>query len=153
MATKQQDQLASPWRASDKSKWYWPTIYNIDTARSAAFCGSYAAFFVSCVSAAVASLSAFHVLDWVDSWSFVDAGLFAVLGFLIRRMSRVAAASALALYLLERVYAAHLVGWTTTAVVLAAPVFTLFVSGVRGTIAHHRYKGHLAEEQTPPCRP
>jgi hypothetical protein len=96
--------------------------------------------FVSGVTGLLALLSAFHILDWVDPWSIFDAGLFAVLGLLIRRMSRVAATSALVLYLLERVYAAYVGGWTTTAGVVGAMLFTAFTSGVRGTIAYHRYK-------------
>jgi hypothetical protein len=140
ITTKRRDQLPAPWRAKDKSKWYWPTIRDIDTARHAALNGSYVALFVSGVTGLLALLSAFHILDWVDPWSIFDAGLFAVLGLLIRRMSRVAATSALVLYLLERVYAAYVGGWTTTAGVVGAMLFTAFTSGVRGTIAYHRYK-------------
>src|ERR1035437_6973905 len=91
----------------DEIKWrraYWPTIHDAETARKAALNGAQAAFFVSAVTDLLALLSVFDVLNIVGPWAFVDAALFAILGLTIRRsMSRAAAVSALALFILDRV--------------------------------------------------
>jgi hypothetical protein len=123
--------------------WFWPDIHNLDTARDAALTGSHTAFVVSGMTGALALLSAFHILNLADPWSLVDAMLFAVLGLLMRRMSRVAATSAIALFTIERGYEAFVRSrrpMTTVAAVLVGVLYLGFTSGVRGTIAYHRYK-------------
>jgi hypothetical protein len=112
----------------------WPSIQNVDTARAVALNSSYFVFSISGLTAAMALL--------VDRWSLVDAAAFGILGFLLRRMSRVAATSALVLFLFERGYEAYVKGWQTT---IRGSIFTTFIilglaAGVRGTIAFHRYK-------------
>jgi hypothetical protein len=134
------------WVPGLHQKWYWPTIDNIDTAREAALTGSYVAFLVAGLTGAFALLSAFRILNWIDPWALIDAVVFTALGFLIRRMSRVAATAALILFLFERVYEASARGWKASVGLLAAILVIRFASGIRGTFAYHRYK---RQEATP----
>lgn len=141
----------TPLRTLTLRQLYSPKIHNIETARCAALIGSDVAFLVSGLTGALALLSAFHILDWVDPWSLVDSVLFAALGLLIRRMSRVAATSALVLYLLERIYETYVRGWTSSVGLLAAVLVIGFASGARGTIAYHRYNRNAAKGQFDPA--
>ena len=128
----------------DESKWRracWPAIHDTETARKAALNGAQSAFFVSAVTGLLALLSVFEVLNIVGPWAFVDAALFAILGLTIRRsVSRVAAVSALALFILERVDGFYTRGVTAAVGVVALMLLMGFVSGVRGAFAYHRYQ-------------
>ena len=128
----------------DESKWrraYWPPIYDAETARKAALNGAQAAFVVSGITALLAALAVFDILNIVDAWSFVDAALFAGLGFFIRRMSRVAAVLAMALFIFERVDAFYSRGVTSAVGLVALMLLIGFVSGVRGAFSYHSYRG------------
>ena len=100
---------------------------DIETARSAAQRGAIAAGLLALLSVWGSGFS---------TWSFVDAGLFAVLGVLIYRMSRAAAVS-LALSIVGYAYSFK----SDSGGSVALLVFAMgFVSGVRGTLAFHRLR-------------
>jgi hypothetical protein len=124
----------------DSSSWrraYWPTIWNLKTARSAAMQGFWAAVLVAAITAALSLLSAFGVkLFDFDLSALTDAAAFAVIAFGIYRMSRLAALAGLSLYVLERAYMWATLGPKNPAI---AAIFTLaFVSSVRGTFAYRK---------------
>jgi len=63
--------------------------------------------FIAGVTAIVAgvSVSLGKPVLGLDAWAFVDAGIFAIAGWRIWRLSRIWAVSALALFIIETVYA------------------------------------------------
>jgi hypothetical protein len=123
-------------------RYWWPRIDDIESAKDAAFTGVHVAFFVAGLTGLSALLSIFHLLNWSDPSSLVDAGLFAILGFLMSRMSRVAASLALGLFVLERLYEFYARGLSVG--FLAALFIIGLTSGIRGTFAYHRFKKQSA---------
>ena len=117
--------------------WY-PKVYDIETAKDAASVGAYCAFFVAAITVALI------VFSISDPAGLVDASLFAIFGLLIRRMSRVAAILALLLFILAQAYKIETRGLAATVLSLSGLVGVAcllgFTSGVRGTIAYHRFK-------------
>jgi hypothetical protein len=96
----------------------------------------------------VALLSMFHLLfnESDPTALFVAAGLFAVPAFLVRRMSRVAALSALVLYVLN--YLLTVSHSSQTGNFFFALILTMgLVTGVRGTFAYHRFKKQKSSAQ------
>jgi uncharacterized membrane protein YjjP (DUF1212 family) len=74
----------------------------------------------------------------ITPWSFLDAGLFAVIAFGIWRMSRVAAVAGLALYLIEQAYMWASVGPKNPVMSL---LFIMFlIGGVRGTVSFQKHR-------------
>ena len=98
----------------------WPTITDKVTARSTAQWGFYASMLVCIVTVLFSLLGVL-----LSRWALVDAALFGIAAWHIRRMSRSWSVIALILYLFEI---------EATLIVLYA-----LVSGVRGTISYHRY--------------
>src|SRR5258708_4750582 len=96
---KEKAENSSRWRAA-----YWPVIYDSESARKAAKAGALAAFFLAGWTALFAFLSIFNISNLNDASALVDAAIFAFLGFMIRRMSRVASIIALVMFVAERVY-------------------------------------------------
>ena len=126
------------WRIAPETnltEWYWLTVHSMETARTAAFNSSYFVLLVGAMSAAMAVRSGAQVMV-----PLADAAIYGGLVLLMRRMSRVAAVSALALYVLDHVYEIYARG-LTLGIFVTAFVAVGIASGVRGTIAYHRYKG------------
>jgi hypothetical protein len=132
------------------SRWerkYWPPIWNLETAASAALQGSVVAAFVTAATTAFSILSAFGVkpsgIDLPLS-SLVDAAIFAAIAFGIYRMSRLAAVAGLSLYVVETIhtwakYRNYVLKYPWIAVIPAT--FTLaFVNSVRGTFAYRKWR-------------
>jgi len=128
--------------------WIWPKIYSKATATGAAKDGALAAFFVSGVTGLFALLSIFRVFTLASPLSFVDAVVFAFLGFMVRRMSRTAAVAGLALFVVERVFGGIAHGVNAGIGVLAIVLLFAFISGVRGTFAYHHYRLGTEREAT-----
>jgi hypothetical protein len=118
--------------------WLWPAVDTPEQAVRAARRGMWAAVLVAGVTALAAglALSGGEPVAGVDGSAFVDAVLFGVIGWGIRRLSRVAAVAGLVLYLLERAYMWAEGGDTNIA--FAIILSFCFVTGIRGTFAHHR---------------
>jgi hypothetical protein len=117
----------------------WPDITHLDGAKTAACSGLWAACFAAFATAGLALYSEFvSTLLIFDIWGLLDSVLFAVIAIGIWRMSRIAAIFGLILYLGEQWYQ-----WTTDGmgnIVVALLLTLMFVNGVRGTIAFHRFK-------------
>ncbi len=120
----------------------WPDTSHLDGATTAARNGLWAACFVAIATAGLALYSEFvRPLLIFDIWGLLDSFLFAVTAFGIWRMSRIAAIFGLTLYLGEQWYQ-----WTTDGVgniIVAFPLTLMFVNGVRGTVAFHRFNRPL----------
>lgn len=97
------------------------------------------AFFIAIMTAAVSLLasSGMPLIQGAGVTAWLDAVVFAGLGFGIRSMSRVAAVGALVLYLVERIVMAASNGLNPIMLVV---VVTCFAQGVRGTFAFHKYQ-------------
>ena len=120
----------------------WPDTSHLDGATTAARSGLWAACFVAIATAGLALYSEFvRPLLIFDIWGLLDSFLFAVIAIGIWRMSRITAIFGLTLYLGEQWYQ-----WTTDGVgnIIVAFLLTLmFVNGVRGTVAFHRFNRPL----------
>ncbi len=116
----------------------WPDTSHLDGATTAARSGLWAACFVASAMTGLALYSEFvRPLLIFDIWGLLDSFLFAVIAIGIWRMSRIAAIFGLTLYLGEQWYQ-----WTTDGVgniILVLLLTLMFVNGVRGTIAIHRF--------------
>jgi hypothetical protein len=123
-------------RAWSANAW---AIYDEQSARQVTRQGMWAAFFVAIVTGAAAFLagSGIPLIKGVGQTAWVDAVVFAALGIGIARMSRLAAAGALLLYIAERIWMAPSVGLTP---VITIAMISAFVQGVRGTWAFHKFR-------------
>jgi hypothetical protein len=135
-------QPASPPAAPAKGRAWsanaW-AIYDEQSARQVARQAMWAAFFVAIATGAAAFLagSGIPLIKGVGPTAWVDAVVFAALGIGIARMSRLAAAGALLLYIAERIWMASSVGLTP---VITIAMISAFVQGVRGTWAFHKFR-------------
>lgn len=114
-------------------------IHDEQSARQVARQAMWAAFFVAIVTGAAAFLagSGIQMINGVGPTAWVDAVVFAALGIGIARMSRLAAAGALLLYIAERIWMAPAVGLSP---VMTIAMISAFVQGVRGAWAFHKYR-------------
>ena len=131
--------VADPQEPS-KTNWLWPRLTDSATARKAAREGVFAAAWIALVTASIATSNVFFGTTFmqITSAAYVDALLFALIGFGIYKMSRVAAIAGLALYAYEAVYMNATRGTTPNIIMLL--VLTLaFANGIRGTFAASRF--------------
>ncbi len=128
---------------SESYKWYWPTFGNVADAVQASNGAFWAAVFCAAVTAIFATISAFtHVgVIGVSASSYVDAVLFALVAWRIRRRSKAFAIIGLALFVLEKVYQYTTQPLSTLgfSLVVAIALLFLFINGVRGNFAYHRF--------------
>lgn len=132
-----------------REKWYWPTIVDLPGAISASDKGFWAAAFVAGTTLIIATVSLILSREIVgfDAWSYIDALVWAIIAWAIRRRSRIGAVSALLLYLLDRVVhiaafgSGGLLGFAVTGFLLA-----MFVIGIKGTFSYHTFKSETSED-------
>ncbi len=114
--------------------WIWPETSDDDSAKEAAKQGVWACSFIAIVTGGMAFFQAMGF----DSAAFVDAFLFAIIGFGIFKLSRTAAVAGLVLYLIERIYM-----WATFGsknIAMAILLSLMFVNSIRGTFSSHKIK-------------
>jgi hypothetical protein len=122
----------------------WPIITDAASAKYAAKQGMGAAFFCAGLTVLFVLLArqGMSLVQGINERALVDAAVFAALGILILRMSRVAAVAALALYIVERIVMWIKISSVGVASIPMMIVIVLcFVSSIRGTFAYQRYKG------------
>lgn len=134
-------QILTP--TESKSRWYWPQIHDVESARRAARQGRNVALLVATLTSCLALIghtyAEFAEKTGFDAWAFLDAALFFVIAFGIGRLSRTAAIAGFLLFLLEKIVmwaddgAAN--GWIVAVFILLA-----FLHSIRGTFAWHRYR-------------
>lgn len=127
---------------NDSYKWYWPTFGNVADAVQASNGAFWAAVFCATVTALFATISVFtHAgVIGVNASSYVDAALFALVAWRIRRRSKVFAIVGLVLFVLEKIfqYTTQPLSTLGFSVFLAIVLLFLFINGVRGNFAYHR---------------
>ena len=130
--------FATPAKTRSSSANAW-AIYDEQSARKAARQAMWGAFFVTIVTGAVSFLSGsgMPVVKGVGPTAWLDAVIFAALGFGIGKMSRAAAVGALLLYIGERIAMAPTGGVSP---VMTIAMVSCFVQGVRGTWAFHKFR-------------
>jgi hypothetical protein len=129
--------------AKKRQNGIWPIITDAASAKFAAKQGMGAAFF--CAGTTVLFVFLAHqgmsLAQGIDQTALIDAAVFAALGILIFRMSRVAAVAALVLYIVERIaFWIKLSSMSAASVPMMLVIVLCFVSSIRGTFAYQRYK-------------
>ncbi len=116
----------------------WPDVQSIDNAEKACHTAAICAFVVAGITGLVAgiALAGSSVIPGINGWAFLDAGIFALLGFFLWRCSRTAAVIALVLFILERIQMMASNG--IAGLPLGIVFILLFIGGVRGAFAYHR---------------
>jgi hypothetical protein len=128
--------------------WYWKQIEDKDTAEDATKAAIGISYFVAALTALFAVLSLVYQkpIFGLDAWSFVDAILFAVIGWRMGKMSRGWSVVGVVLYVFEAFFSlatkAGGIGVLTIVFILA------YINAVRGTFAYHRYTLEQAEQTT-----
>jgi hypothetical protein len=135
----------------------FPKIVTLSDAQSTGRQGTWAAFLIAGIMSFMALASILGRLpeDFPrDGWMLIDATIFGLVAWGIYRMSRVAAALGLILYILERIamhimmvmmgqsHQSYISSIFATFILLFA-----FINAVRGTFAYHRMKN--AEKSAP----
>ena len=126
--------------------WYWKEIADKDSAEDATKAATGISYFIAAVTGLVAVLTFIYSkpILGLNGWSLLDAGLFAVVGWRISKLSRAWAVVGLALYLLET---ADSIGRRGLGFSIVSIVFIVaYVNALRGVFAHHRYTKAQAEE-------
>ncbi len=128
--------------------WFWPEIYDRDTAQEVARRGAWVALLVAALTALLAllSLALRVVILGVTPPALLDAVIFAVAGWRIYKMSRAWAVTGMVLYLIEVLY-----GFSQGRFGVLAVVFLFaFLNAIRGTFAFHRFSQEGAQPAGPP---
>jgi hypothetical protein len=132
---------------------FWPKVDTLETARHACVRGAWTATALSAVSAIVVVLAASgaEILTGLEIGPRVI--IYSVVLFCAAwgmfRCSRVAAAAALTLYVVERIAGLSALGTNTMSGNIMSIVIALFLLGaVRGAFAHHRYLKVIKRDST-----
>jgi hypothetical protein len=131
--------------------WYWKEIADKDSAVDATKPALGVSYFVAAVTGVIAVLT---VVDGkpilgLNGWSLLDAGLFALVGWRISKLSRVWTIVGLALYLLET---ADSIGRRGFGFSIVSIVFILaYINALRGVFAYHKYATSEAEPRSQPA--
>ena len=119
--------------------WYRKEISDKESAEDATKLARGVSYFIAAVTGLIAALTmAYHEpILGLNGWSLLDAGLFAVAGWRIGKLSRAWTVVALALYLLE---VADSIGRRGLGFSVVSIVFILaYVNALRGVFAYHKY--------------
>ncbi|TFW30494.1 hypothetical protein [Massilia horti] len=126
--------------AEKKSKnWWWPTITDQASAIEASKAGYWAAVIVAVVTAAFATFALMlqKEIVAVGPLAYIDAVLFAVIAWRIKKYSKFFAVAGVVLFVIEKALLAPAQG--VAGLPLAIVVLLMFVNGARGVFAYHRY--------------
>ena len=122
-----------------RKNWWWPTITDQASAIEASKAGFWAAVTVASITAmfATIALATQKEIASINAWAYLDAVLFSIIAWRIKRYSKFFAIAGVLLFVLEKVMLAQTQGakgWP-----LAIILLLMFVSGARGVFAYHRY--------------
>jgi hypothetical protein len=129
-----------------RHNWIWPKITDAASAKNAAMEGVAAAGWVTFVTAAAATANVFFGATYLglSGLAYVDAAIFALIGFGVYRMSRLCAVIGLAMYIFEQIYmqmtrsGSHF-SWMFILLSLA------FLNSIRGTFGYRTYAPAVAK--------
>ena len=127
--------------------WFWPSVANLPDAVRASDQAFWAAVFVAAMTAVLATLAVTtHLLPSLDASAYIDAFLFALIAWRIKRRSRAFAIVGLVLFIVEKAFQ-----FVQTPPAAAGGIFMtlflllMFVSGVRGNYAIRRFSAVTAQ--------
>lgn len=130
--------------------YYWPEIYDYESAKKAVNLGAGAGFFCAGATLLVIFLNSLGIFEKkildIDSYAFLDVIVIASLAYGTKQFSRFAAVSSLIVYWAERIYAMS-TGETLGGPFMVAMMTVMFISGIRGAFAFHQFKNE------PPAAP
>ena len=140
--------VVSATRKTKPTHFYWPAISNLEESLQALNLAVGAALFVAVVNAVVATISLVQhtAILGITPAGYIDASLFAIVGWGIHRRSRVAAVAGLSLFVAEKIYQFATLPKALVGIAMAVILLAFFVSGVRGTFAYHRFTSADAPE-------
>jgi len=136
-----------------KGSRYWPTIVDLPTAIMASNQGVWAAIIVAVVTAFIASIALFtsSSIGEFDAFSYFDAIMFGIIAIGIRLRFRGFAVAGLVLFIIEKIFQFAQGSFSILGLFIAAFIFIMFVTGIRGTFAVHRFKNQLPEREGEPA--
>lgn len=120
---------------------YWPDVSTIESAKTAARQGMWAAIVVAGFTVVFVLLAlggADGLAGTVDETALIDAAVFALIAFGIYRFSRTAAVLGVVIFVVERIYLWSVIG--VKAPIVAIIITLAFISSIRGTFAYHKLK-------------
>src|SRR5690606_39163285 len=114
---------------------FWPKITDISSAESASDLGYWAAVVVAAMTTIFATIALVTRTEiaTIDAWAYVDAALFGLIAWRIKRRSRAFAVIGLCLFILEKVFQFAQPNMPSSGAIMAVLFLLLFVGGVRGT--------------------
>ena len=126
--------------SSKPERWFWPPIQDKPSAVAASNLGVSGAVIVAVFTTILAtySLISGSTGGVIYAWAFVDAILFAIIAFGIRRRSRIFAIAGLCLFAIEKGFQFSEFHFSVPSLFIAGLVLVLFVNGIRGTFELHR---------------
>jgi hypothetical protein len=124
----------------------WPTITDQASAIEASKAGFWAAVVVATITAifATVALVTQKEIASINAWAYVDAALFSIIAWRIKRYSKFFAVAGVVLFIGEKIMIAQTEG--ARGLPLAIILLLMFISGVRGVFGYHRYS---TNEQQP----
>ena len=121
----------------------WPPVDTEEEAKKASRTAAGFCFFIAVVTGGLAFLQSNKMIEelipGLDASAYVDAGLFALIGILLLRYSRIAALAGLLLYTGEQIYIMKTMGFRLN--IMMVFIFCSLIAAVRGTFAYHSLKG------------
>jgi hypothetical protein len=137
-------------RNREPVRWYWPSFGNRADAVQACNAASWAAVFVTGVTALMATVGIFSATPilGITAWAYLDAVVFAVFAWRIRARSRGFAIAALALFVLEKIFQIATQPSAWVGIAMAVILTLLFINGVRGAFAWHRFEAAATRPDT-----
>ncbi len=121
---------------------FWPEINSLETAKTAAHQGVWAAVLVAIFNTILILISiTMETANTapISAWGFIDVGIFVAIAIGIYKLSRIAAVIGLSLYLIGRIVLMISVGGNVASA-LAILFILAFMNSVRGTFAYHRLR-------------
>jgi hypothetical protein len=130
---------------ADGFGWVWPSISDSHSAVKVSRLGFYASVWRAGAAFLFAVLKLFEVGSAsIDIGALVDILLFIIIGWGIYGLSRIAAVAGLLLYVFERIVMWAEAGTATWVTVMFLTF--MFISGVRGVFAYHKYANAAKSE-------
>lgn len=131
----------------EKQNFIWPKIVDAKSATEAVNTGFWAAVIVASITAIFATwaIVSGSGVGPIDGWAYLDAIFFGIIAWRIKRYSRAFAVIGLLLFIVEKALLAQTqgaAGWP-----LAIIMLIMFITGVRGVFAYHKYSSQ--SEETP----
>jgi hypothetical protein len=137
-------------RDSKEGGWYWPKIGNVADAEDASDRGYWAALIVAAITTLFATISLATKADiaTISPAAYVDAVLFGIIAWRIKRRSKSFAVAGLCLFIIEKIVQFSMQPQLAIfGFAMAILILLLFITGVRGTFAFHQLSALRAQQR------